>query len=157
MSRSFSEEINIDRYNLEKECSENGGRVIYWGEQWAKAEAEKERAKKQLDEIRAELDIKIRKNPENYGLEKITEGAINSLIPLQKDYIRASDDCINARELAMKLTMVKEAFIQRKDLLLGEIRLFLAGYYTSEDKIGLDNEKSFQDRIRMKRKIKENG
>ena len=155
--RNFIQEINIDRFNLEKECAENGEKVIYWGEKWADTEAQKERTKKELDEVRGELDIRIRKNPGNYGIEKITEGVINSLIPLQEKYIEANEKYIEARETAMTLSLVKEAFLQRKDLLLAEVRLFLGGYYTSEDKINLGDEKSFQDRIRMKRKLKSDG
>ena len=157
MPRDFSEEINIDRYNLEKECAENGERVIHWGGKWAEAETEKERAKKRLDEIRAVLDIRIRKNPGDFGLEKITEGALSSLISTQTEYVQANEEYIDERDMAMKLNLVKEAFLQRKDLLLAEIKLFLNFCSKYEDRVDFNSDKAFRDRVRMKRKMKGEG
>ena len=146
MSREFEKEIIVDRFNLDRECAVNGERVIYWGGKWAEAEMEKERSKKRFEEIKAELDLMIRKDPGSFGLEKITEAAINSLIPMQKAYQDAYENRIESEFLCKKLGMVKEAFLQRKDLILAEIKLFLSDYYHNEETMGFSGGEEIETR-----------
>ena len=152
MDRSFEKEIIIDQYNLDKECAVNGEKVIYWGRKWAEAEARKERSKKILDEVRAELDIRIRKDPQGFGLEKVTEGAIGSLIPLQEEYKKTYDEYIDSLTLSRELGLVKDAFLQRKDLVLAEIKLYLAEYFHSEERLGFTGDKEIEVRRELNKK-----
>jgi hypothetical protein len=151
--RSFIEEIEIDKFSLDKECATNGEKVIYWGSKWAEANALREEAKKRLDEVRANLDLSIRENPESFGVvTKLTETMIEQLIKRHSEYKKAYEDYISAKRVAEELNMVKEAFLQRKDLLLAEIRLFLADYYHSEETLSLETEEDMEERIKMRRK-----
>ena len=150
--RKFQEEINIDQYKLDQECATNGERVIFWGGKWAEACTERDKAKKKWEEYKGELELKIRRSPEEYRVIKVTDNSVDAAVWDDEKCQILQDKYIDANELATKLQLVKDAFLQRKDLLLAEIKLFLANYYHTEERLGLSTEDEMKDGVRMKRK-----
>lgn len=54
-----------------------------------RAKAEEDVIKDDLKAVAARLDLSIRKNPEKFALEKVTEGAVEKTVILQREYIEA--------------------------------------------------------------------
>jgi len=92
--------------------------------------------KKKLDEIKEQLDVckaktemDIRKVPEMYGLAKVTEGAIQSTIILQKVYQEMVQTYIKAKyEYDVAIAVVR-AFDQKKTTLENLVRLLSTSYF----------------------------
>jgi hypothetical protein len=95
----------------------------------ANMKKEADDAKERLDVIRARLDMEIRVNPGQFGLEKVTEGAINATILLQAEYQKQSEVLAEARyEYDIAMAAVR-ALDQKKTALENLVRLLTASYF----------------------------
>ena len=80
----IDEQIVIDKHNLDEECSEAPAFFNYWLDQELDHKTKKENRE-------AELSSKLRRMPEDelieeFGLKKLTEGAINAFISTDKSF-----------------------------------------------------------------------
>ena len=73
---SYKKQLKIDRYNLVVELERQPQLYMDWALQAARAEIETKEAENDYDLIRGEADKKIRRDPERYGIDKITEAAV---------------------------------------------------------------------------------
>jgi len=128
-NRSYLEEVIIDKYDLDNEWLNQAEKFIHWGEQEAQAEYEKDRIKEKVDLTRAELSTSIREEPKKYGLEKVTEAAINEIILQSKKFQDINGEYIEAVKTAKILTIAKKGFEQRKTALEELVKLYLNGYW----------------------------
>jgi len=151
---TYKEDAKIDIYNLHTELARQPGLYIDYAEQYAdsvaimmradeKVKTVKTEGKRRVDEKRADLDAKIRTNPELYGLDsdkKPTENAItNAIISNQnfkeiqdtvtKEIAEAMEAYIEAVRIKELLDGVKIGFSHRKTALEKEVELFLNSYY----------------------------
>lgn len=116
--------ITIDEHALDKECVRLPGDYLKYALQAADA-------RRNLDEMRAELEVKraslsrkIRETPADYGIEKVTESAIESAITLN-DYVKAIEariiECKHEQEklqaVVASLEMKKRSLTLMVDLL----------------------------------------
>lgn len=141
--KGYLEEVKIDKYDLDNEWLGQAAKFIYWGEQESNAEYEKDRIKEKVDLTRAELSTQIREDPKKFGLEKVTEGAINEIILQNKKFQEVNGDYIEAVKTAKILTIAKKGFEQRKTALEELVKLYLNGYWSDpKSKIGRDFDSS---------------
>jgi hypothetical protein len=153
MPRDPYDEINIDKYKLHEEVSLNGERVVFWGDRFVEAEKQKKKVAKLVGEIRAELELKIRKNPEEFDIPgKPTESAVNSAVILQEEFQKAQEHLIDVEAMVKRYKIISDTFFQRKDLIKEEIKLFLGEYYTSSE-IELSSQE-IEEAVKAKRKAK---
>lgn len=121
--------LDIDPLNLVEELRVQPRLRLEWGEKLADARKDYELAKRRKDVVVAELDREVRSSPESFGLSKVTEGAVEKTVILQKRYQKADDDLIEARHY-MDLVQAKLAAVDdRKKSLEGTVSLQIAGYY----------------------------
>ena len=78
----------------------------------------------------AEIDKSIRKHPDTYGLDKITEGAIKQAMPLQPEYQHALELLHEAKYHTAIVQAAVTALDHRKKALEKLVDLFLSGYYS---------------------------
>jgi hypothetical protein len=79
--------------------------------------------------VKAEIDTKIRKNPEKYKLEKVTEGAVTAIILQSEEYKEANEEYLEkCFEYNVSSGAVK-SFAQRKDMLELLVRLHGQQYF----------------------------
>ncbi len=71
-------------------------------EELERAKANEEMVKDELKAVVAELDLDIRSNPSKYGLEKVTEGAIEKVVILQSKHAKAQKKVYKARQQCIK-------------------------------------------------------
>jgi hypothetical protein len=89
--------FGIDKFNLDKEWISQPKLVFNFAQQLAQAKRELEERKAQYDVIKADVEMNIRKDPEKYGLAKVTESAISSTVCMQDEYKQANQAIIKAK------------------------------------------------------------
>lgn len=120
----------IDPHRLDEEWIKQPSLYRKWARQLANAREEWERAKAQRDVVTAEIDKAIRFNPEEYGLEKITEPSVEKTILLQKRYQRAHAVVVEAKHKVDLLEANVSALDHRKRALEKLVDLFLSDYFS---------------------------
>jgi len=141
----FKEDLAIDQFRLDYEWKRQASLFAEWGEKEAEAQFERDKLREKLDLTKAELDIAIRSNPTSFGLDKITEGAIQSKILQQPEYQEANEKYLQSVRDAKVMGVAKEAFEHRKKGLEKMTDLYLANYYAEpyirkEAKEKIENE-----------------
>ncbi|MHA1363980.1 MAG: hypothetical protein ACTSP1_15825 [Candidatus Freyarchaeota archaeon] len=126
----IKERIPIDRYNLDEECRRQAILYSDVGELVSEAKAEARRKEQRLELVKAELDSKIRESPSNYGIEKVSNPAIEAAIIRSSEYQQALSDYIDARETADKLSVLQTAVEHRKSSLRDLVSLYIYEYYS---------------------------
>jgi hypothetical protein len=93
-------------------------------------QAEAKTAGERLGFVKADQSSKIRTNPQNFGVSKITEGAVESAALLTKEYGEASKDLIDTEKILGYLRVLQEALNQRKSSLNNLVELWIHEYYS---------------------------
>jgi hypothetical protein len=117
----------------------------------ADADADYEAAKAELDLVKAELDLAIRKNPKKFGLEKLSEGAINSTILTQQVYSEAHSEMLKQKHRVAVMKSNVTALDHNRSALEGMVKLHGQSYFATprasqEDVESMED--SAHDRIR---------
>jgi hypothetical protein len=113
----FDKDLQIDVHQLDVEAAMQGELFFKWAERSAEATKARDRAKLALDVLEAELDSTIRQSPEEYGLSKVTEGAIQSAIKQIEEWQKAQKDYIEARSESALTDHAVSAMEQRKRMI----------------------------------------
>lgn len=82
------EDIKIDPYQLDLECHGQSDMFIGWAEKASDAKADMENARSELSETEAKLKIECRITPENFGLEKATDKAVEDAVKASPKYLK---------------------------------------------------------------------
>jgi len=128
----FKENITIDKYSLDLEFEKHPMLYHEFAMDMTTAEDEKDRARDQLELLRAELDVAIRNNPKAFQLEKITEAAISSTI-IQTAKFKEAQDYYNSCVSSVRILKIAvESINQKKVALENLVRLYLGEYYSKE-------------------------
>ncbi len=154
----FRIRLPLDRLELEQECCDQA--IIYdeIGSWVAEVRSRAKIAKEHVSFVEAELSLKVRKNPADFGLpvdKKPTEGTIVSTVTTHEDYQEAVSDHIEADRFANEAAVLLAAAEQRKSGLRDLVRLYVNNYYSKDD-TGFDTsgweqgEKAIQDARRRR-------
>ncbi len=99
---------------------------------------EVERQKEKIEEAKADLDLDIRKNPDTYDIDKVTESAIQSAIHVNPDYKKELETMYDlkkefneAQAKANRLYSCVAAMEQRKTALENLVRLINQQYFST--------------------------
>jgi len=126
----YEQELAIDPHSLDEEWLRQSGLYMKYSEAAAEAERIRDLAKEKINVVRAELDKAIRKDPDKYGLEKVTDTPVAATILLQQEYKVASEALIQANyELNMFQSAVR-AFDNKRSALENMVRLWLGSYFS---------------------------
>jgi hypothetical protein len=129
--RSYSA---FDKHRLDEEWEKQPRMVEEVVKKLADARRDHDEKKAELEVVVAELDFAIRSNPGKYGLEKITESAIKTIIPSRKKYKEAHNAVLDAKHLVDVLSGAMTVLEHRKRALENEVTLHLANYFSSPRK-----------------------
>ena len=134
---SYKEHIVIDLDNLETEWAKQVKLSDEYGEMHVKAVAERDRLKKKLEILGAQLDSEIRKQAIAEGrAKKPTENEIANKIILSEEHQNLSEKLIEANERVNKMALIKDDFMQKLTSLKYLTKLYLGSYFTDN----LDNK-----------------
>lgn len=126
--RKLEDAIRINEHALEDECKEQPHLFYEVAKELAFAVSDRDAAKTFLTTAKAEADGRARNRLERNG-EKVTEKSVEALIPFDDAVVEAQNNFLNRNADVGKLTALKEAFEQRKDMLKNLTTLYVASYY----------------------------
>lgn len=141
---SFSQDVNIDKNNLDYEWIQQARLFNKYSELYANAMFERDKNKERLSLVKAQIDGDIRKDPESYGFTgKPTEPAIASLIQQDERYTDAQSDYISSVRDMNIIAGTKIAMEHKKSALEALAKLYLSGYW-SEARIPGEARKKYE-------------
>lgn len=126
---NYDQDVQIDENALDVEWLKQPSLMIKYARFVAEARKLEDIARERLEFIRAKLDQKIRKDPEGYGLSKITETAIQNCIVQQPEYIAANREASDARYEYDIAKGVVQAIDHRKSALENLVKLHGQQYF----------------------------
>jgi len=152
----FRERLIIDQFALEEGCKDQPDLYREVGELYVSFKSSAKRLKEEVEYVKAELQQKIRSNPDVYGLAKVTESAISAAILLQPEFKEIQKEYLEMDELASTLNIFLTSVEQRKSALKDMVSLYIYNYYsdvslTSE---GKEVVKADEERLRQARRDK---
>lgn len=142
--KSIYDDLKIDHNSLGFECLDQPSKFFKWAEELSRFNWERNDVKKKIATTRATKDMEIRRNPKEYGLEKVTEAAVQSLLDQDEEVKALEEDYIYTQYLVDILTAAKEAFLQRKSMLESLVSLYISGYF-SEPRINTKAMEKFAE------------
>ena len=126
---NYEKDIEIDSEALDIEWLEQAALMMKYTKHSATMRNLADKAKEKLGFVRAEINSAIRRNPEKYKIDKVTEGAISEALLLQKEYQTANTNLMDAEFEAEVARGAVVAFSQRKDALENLVRLHGQSYF----------------------------
>jgi len=126
---NYEQDIYIDQDGLDIECLDQAKLMLKYTRLQASAKKEVSRMKEALAVEKAELGRRIRKDPDDFDLDKVTEAVVENTIIIQPDYKRAVSDLLDAQYEYDMIRGAVEAVQQRKDMLQDLIRLHGQQYF----------------------------
>ena len=146
---NYEQDIRIDQSALDVEWLDQPSLVFRYGKLTADWEKRMDSVKRKLDVTRAELDARIRRNPENFQLEKVTEIAINNAILVHPDYEVVYHEYLEVKyELDMCRTVVR-ALQDKKSALENLVKLHGQNYFAGPS-VPRDLSREWENRERQK-------
>jgi hypothetical protein len=141
MGNEYRDDLKIDPLALDKEWLEQPSLYMKYAKMAADASADYDRAKENVDIVKAQIDNQVRQYPEKFkgcpttkdGALKPTEGWIISVIFLHDDYAKANERYHKAKLEMNVLQAAVRAFDHRKKALEMEVSLWFGGYNSSPD------------------------
>jgi len=121
----FAVDRTIEPTELDVEAAQQADLFFKWAQRAVKARARVDRQKLRLDTLDARLSLECRSHPENFGLERTTEGAIVAAVKTHEDYAKAYDAYLRAKESSALMDKAVEAMEQKKRML--EVLITLHG------------------------------
>jgi hypothetical protein len=149
----YEKDIRIEESSLDLEWLEQPSLMLKYTKLSAQLSNDVDKAKESLELMYAELDKAIRSNPDRYGIEKITEGAVSSTIKSHPDYKKANEIFLVAKYEADVAKGAVRAFEQRKDALENLGRLLALDYFSGPKVIGDLAEKRREREKDLNRKL----
>ncbi len=132
--KDFKEDIKLDLNTLD-ECAVGHAYLFgEWSEAYAKAILERDQLKEKITILKAQLDEKIRKTPEEYGWgqEKApTEKFIEQQILLSEEHQEAMEQFIQIQYNVNILSAAKESFEHRKYMIGNLSQLYSSNYFAN--------------------------
>ena len=126
---NYEKDIRIDPDSLDVEWLRQAELVKKYGVHQANTRKEMDEMKETLEAVKAKLDMRIRSEPEAFGLPKVTEGAIQSTIILQEEYKEAMAEYSEAKYENDVALSVVEAFRHKKSALENLVQLLQSSYF----------------------------
>ena len=143
----YERDAQIDESSLDVELLEQPRLMMRYAQRAVVSREEMDRAKDEVEVVKAELDLAIREDPDGYGLPKLTETTVQSAIQIQDKYKQALSDLNTARQEHEMAKYAVTAIEQRKHALENLVKLhgmqYFAGPSTPRD---LSYERQARDR-----------
>ena len=162
---NFHKDVKIDPLNLIEEWENQATLYHDYDEKQSDAIKERDllvsyiaRKEREIKLLRCDLSLKVRKDPDNYGLkDKPSENSIREVVLTQKEVKKAYNELFDMQEQLAELNYSVNVLssgawgmVHRKDALHRITDLYLKNYYATE--IGTKN---FDDQVEgLKKTIK---
>lgn len=126
---NYKEDVTIDKEALDVESVDFPGTIHGYREYAAQAERREDKAKKDLDHKEAELDHRIRTNPEEFGLPKTTDEVVKHARRRHPEYLEKYDAWIEAKYERKSAEAAIHSLRDKKDAMGYLIKLWERHYF----------------------------
>jgi hypothetical protein len=123
--------FGIDPNKLADEWVVHSQRIFEYSMEAANARMRYEEAKRRDEIIRADVSLAVRKNPEAFGLSKLTEGLIDAIVTTEESVKESVERVIECKNELDVLTAAVTALEVKKKGLECLVQLHLSAYYAS--------------------------
>lgn len=119
----------IDMDMLDKEVERQPGLIREYGERLADARKKHSEAEAELKVVKAEIDELVRKRPDRFGLEKVTEPAIENKIVLSDKHKEQVQEVIDCKHRVDILAAAVKTLEHKKSMVEQACDLWAREYY----------------------------
>lgn len=141
----YQKDIHIDHSALDIEIIEQSSKMFKYAQYSAEMRKEMDFAQAELDRVIADLETRIRKDPETFGINKMNNNIVEATIKLDVEYKEALADLHAARFEYNIASAASEAINARKSLLSNLVQLHGQQYFAGPD-IPRNLSKVFKDK-----------
>ena len=127
---NYEKDLYIDETNLDIEWLDQSMLFMKYAKHSAETQRDFDDVKQKLDVLKAELDKEIRENPSDFGIEKVTEGAIQSAILTTPRYQAMYEALLDTKFENDMAKNAVQAFNQRKEALENLVKLNGQQYFS---------------------------
>jgi len=160
---NYEDDVRIDSDALDVEWLKQADLMRKYAKHAADTKKEMDESKERLETGKAKIEMGIRQDPKAYGLEKVTEGAIQSTIQLQQEYQKLNQDYINAKYENDVAVAVVRAIDQKKTALENLVKLLGVSYFAgpqaprdlTQEKLNEQGQKQKNKNVKVSRRNKE--
>lgn len=160
-NNEYLEDVRISTSDLDLDCKEQPELMLKYTKIAAEKEKIRDEKKEAMEHEYVSLDKEIRENPEEYGLEKITDKSVDNAIKRQDEYRDTMQEYIDASHEAKVAKGTVEAMQNRKNMLQELVQLYgqqyFAGPSTPRDFEGKWKERQALKKDRQKEIVKQSG
>lgn len=125
----WKEDVTIDPLALDVEWVRQARLFGEYAAQAAEARRDMERLKERRDVVVVELGLAIRRNPAEFGLEKLTEATVQAVITTHKQHQEVAAALAEAEYQLDMLNVAVRALDQKKTALENLVRLQGQNYF----------------------------
>ena len=135
----LKKDLIFDKYALDDEFVNHTETYQRWIKVYAQVFTGRKRAEQNVDKVKAQLDLEVRKDPADFGLKpdakgKVTEAAIKAVVNGQEELKEAQADFYHMYELARYFELIMKDFEHKKELMKGTADLWIHKYYSDLSK-----------------------
>lgn len=115
---NYQRDMAIDVTALDVEWTEQAELAMKYGRLWTEAQDAASRADENVKYVRSKLILEISKNPEKFGIDKVTDVKIEAAYRVHEDYVDAKDEWLDkVNELNLLSIAKNEISFTRKSAL----------------------------------------
>jgi hypothetical protein len=126
---NYEKDLKIDENSLDLELLDQASLFMKYAKHYAFTQKAVDEAKQAWEIEKAETDQDVRKRPEKYGLEKVTDKAIDAILLTDDKCVKAFKDYLDAKYERDMASNARDAVNQRKEMLEGMIKLLAQSYF----------------------------
>ena len=130
MSTSEGDFFKLDQNELDKEWVRQPELYYRYATELSETRHELEKLKAEKELTIAELDRDVRRNPQQFGLEKTTETTVQNTIVVQRRYQEVNDAFLKALHAVDVCKVAVDTLDHRKKALENSVSLWLANYFS---------------------------
>jgi hypothetical protein len=136
-------DFTIDAFNLDQEWIGQPDLYRRYAEALADAKQEYDHFRIEANLHRAEVELEIRSDPAEFGIEKVTEGTVKAVLESNDGVVSNDRKVVDAKHKVAVLEAAVQALDHRKRALSDLVSLHLSDYYSKptareEDKPAMD-------------------
>ena len=126
-----SEHFTVDEHRLTEEWVEHPTRVFHYAQLTANAQMKLDKARRHDEVLRANLSLAVRRNPEQFGLQKTTEGMIEAVIESNDEVQESATTIISLKNELDLAKAAVSALESKKKALECIVQLHATSYFAT--------------------------
>jgi hypothetical protein len=142
---SWRTRLEINRYNLADACVKQPAFYAEVAKELPLFAKLKKIAKGEFEFTKSDLELRIRRDPQAFDLEKATDKAVAAAVVVQDEYQTTQQRYFDAEQVEHDLIVIVEAVSDRKSMIRDLVELYSKDYFQNQDMQTMDTPKAVVD------------